>query len=120
MSHQHVDPQSTEPLIPRPAVTVEALRAAVERLDPEQTAKFDSELTAFAAEAERTGNPQSMPTFLRTWAVWVERYRVPATATRIHELEIAMGAARTDEEARAVATDMSKLLHEITDGLPLP
>lgn len=119
MSDQQNSPAPTEPLIPRPDVTVEALREAVERLDASQTGRFDEEFAEFEkAAASGVGDP--MRTFLRAWALWVERYRVPATAARVRELELAMGAAVTDEEARAVATEMSELLYRIADDLAVP
>ncbi|GGV63605.1 hypothetical protein GCM10010277_69790 [Streptomyces longisporoflavus] len=114
MSDQQFDPSSSEPVVPRSAVTVAALRKAVERLDEERTAVFDEEF------ARSRGDAVATSVFLSRWSMWVERYRVPATAARIHELELAMGAAATDEEARAVATEMSELLYKVTDGLVLP
>ncbi|QES25862.1 hypothetical protein DEJ47_04795 [Streptomyces venezuelae] len=101
-------------------MTVGALRAAVDRLDPEQTAAFDREFAAFTAESAASGSGAPVSAFLRKWAVWVERMRVPATAARVRELEAAMGAAKTDDEARAVAVEMSELLHKITADLVLP
>lgn len=117
MSDQHSSQQSSEALVPRPAVTVEALRVAVVRLDPSQTVVFDREFSEVNSPAS---SALPLRTFLVRWALWVERYRVPATAARIRELEVAMGAAKTDEEARAVATEMSDLLHEVSADLSLP
>ncbi|MFD8567962.1 hypothetical protein [Streptomyces sp. NPDC059639] len=116
MSGQSKSPRSADALIPRPAVTVEALRAAVDRLDPEQTVVFDRELSEVNSP---TSSALPVRTFLTRWALWVERYRVPATAARIRELEVAMGAAKTDVEARAVATGMSGLLHRVSADLAL-
>ena len=110
-------PRPSEALVPRPAVTVEALRAAVDRLDPEQTTLFDREFSEVNSTASAA---YPVRTFLFRWALWVERYRVPATAARIHELELAMGAAQTDEEARAVASEMSDLLAKVSASLALP
>ncbi|WP_306317267.1 MULTISPECIES: hypothetical protein [unclassified Streptomyces] len=110
---------SSEALIPRPDVTVEALRAAVVRLDPSETARFDREFAEFE-EAAASGGGDPMRSFLRAWALWVERMRLPETAARVRELEVAMGAAESDEEARAVASEMSELLYKIAADLPLP
>ncbi|MGW2223843.1 hypothetical protein [Streptomyces formicae] len=120
MSDQQFNSSAAEPVIPRPPVTVVALRAAVERLDPGQTAKFDKESAEFEAESTASGSDAPVSTFLRKWAVWVERTRVPATAARVRELEAAMGSAKTDDEARAVAVEMSELLHKVTADLALP
>ncbi|WP_425827051.1 hypothetical protein [Streptomyces fractus] len=117
MSDLPFNPESSHELVPRPAVTVDALRAAVVRLDPAQTVVFDRELSEVNSPAS---SDLPLRTFLTRWAVWVERYRVPATAARIRELEVAMGAAKTDEEARAVAIEMSELLHKVSADLPLP
>lgn len=119
MSGQQFNSPPVEPVIPRPDVTVEALRAAVERLEPEQTAKFDEEFAEFEkAAASGVGNP--MRTFLRSWSFWVELYRVPATAARIHELELELARAGSGEEARMAATRMSVLLDEVSAALPWP
>jgi hypothetical protein len=95
-----------DPLVPRPEMTAEALRVAVERLDAQQ-------LPAFDADAVR-----GEPTFLPRWSLWVERHRFPAVARHVHGLEVAMGRAVTDEEARAVAVEMSTLLYAVSDPLP--
>lgn len=119
MSDQQFNSPSVEPVIPRPDVTVEALRAAVERLDASQTAKFDKEFAEFEeAAASGVGNP--MRTFLRSWSFWVELYRVPGTATRIHELEWELARAGSEEEARMAATRMGALLDEVSSDLPWP
>lgn len=99
-------------------MTVEALREAVDRLDPEQTAKFDKEFSEVEAAAGGFGNP--LRSFLRSWSFWVELYRVPATAARIHELELELAEARSGEESRMAATRMSVLLDEVSAALPWP
>lgn len=107
-----------DPLIPRPPVSVVALREAVECLDAGgETARFDRELVQFE-EAAASGVGDPMRTFLRSWQLWVERNRFPAVQEQIRGLEIDMHLAKSLEEGRAVATRMSRLLYAVSDPVP--
>nr|WP_055564727.1 hypothetical protein [Streptomyces atriruber] len=100
------DPLFTNPHIPRPDLTVESMRATVERLDPSRLVQLD-------ADARR-----GEPTFLPAWSLWVERNRFPEVMRRVHELEVAMGQEHTLEGGRAIAGEMSELLYTVSDRLP--
>lgn len=103
---EQVDSLFAGPLIPRPEMMAEAMRAAVEVLDPQQLAEFDADKV------------RGWPTFLPAWSLWVERNRFPVVQERIRELEVAMGEDHTLEGGREIAEKMSVLLYTVSDRLP--
>lgn len=106
MTDQQNDLLFADPLIPRPNMTAEAVRAAVEQLDPSQLDEFDAD------------EVRGWPTFLPAWSLWVERKRFPEVMRRIRELEVAMGEDHTLEGGREIAGKMSVLLYTVSDRLP--
>ncbi|MGW7063232.1 DUF6247 family protein [Streptomyces sp. NPDC054904] len=63
--------------VPRPAATVEELRAALTRIAPDAVATFDAERAAAVARARQEVSSAPMRRFLRQWALHVALERHP-------------------------------------------
>ncbi len=87
-----VDPQVAEPLIPMPALTPDALRAAVESLTPSRMPTFVRDLVDATTSAQQLQSLAPLRTFVHTWGVFVAIQRYPARAARLRHLEEAVSA----------------------------
>lgn len=90
------------PVIPRPALTLPALREALATVAPASLPEFfEAMQNAFVrAGEENTVLPIHM--FYRQWAVIVEIERFPAVAARLHAAERALDSADPEVRARAI------------------
>lgn len=87
MTARHTQPQPGEPLIPMPALTPDALCAAVEKLTPSRMPAFVRDLVDATTNAERAQSLAPLRTFVHTWGVFVAIQRYPLRAARLRHLE---------------------------------
>ncbi|MEU9148871.1 hypothetical protein [Streptomyces sp. NPDC048349] len=101
------------PLIPQPAMTREALRDAVRRIDMANLAVLDKECNEAFDRAAETGAINPLRFFLIKWATHVAIHRWPARAAALHEAErVAGDPTATEEEFRAAMETSSRILAE--------
>ncbi|WP_234362429.1 hypothetical protein, partial [Streptomyces sp. IMTB 1903] len=101
------------PLIPQPAMTREALRDAVRRIDMANLAVLDKECNEAFDRAAETGAINPLRFFLIKWATHVAIHRWPARAAALHEAErIAGDPDATEEQFRAAMETSSRILAE--------
>ncbi|MFD8462242.1 DUF6247 family protein [Streptomyces antimycoticus] len=99
-----------DPLVPQPASTPEALRAAVAQVAPGSLAAFDAERAEAVQQARAEVSAAPLRRFTRQWAVNVAIARHPARAARLRELEALI--AETDDlvQAREAVTEIGRIL----------
>ena len=94
--------QTPDPsLIPRPDLTLPALRAAVARVAPSRLPEMFSKMQAAFIRAGEEGSVVPIHMFYREWAVVVEIERHPQAARRLHAAEQAL--VSDDAEVRDAA-----------------
>lgn len=107
-----------EPLIPRPELTLPALRQAVAALVPSRLSEFfDDMQTAFVrAGDEDSVTPIRM--FYRQWGVIVEIERHPQTAARLHAAERAVDSPDPEVRKQAIreAGEIVRATHREVGG----
>ncbi|MGW1803170.1 DUF6247 family protein [Streptomyces sp. NPDC001984] len=95
-------PEAGEPLIPMPALTPDALRAAVERLTPSRMPAFVRDLVDATTSAQQIQSLAPLRTFVHTWAVFVAIQRYPSRAARLRHLdEVVSGGVEDPADAIA-------------------
>ncbi|MFE9097233.1 DUF6247 family protein [Streptomyces sp. NPDC007264] len=100
MTALHAQPQPGEPLIPMPALTPDALRAAVEELTPSRMPAFVRDLVEATTSAQRAQSLAPLRTFVHTWGVFVAIQRYPSRADRLRHLEdVVSGGVEDPAEA---------------------
>ncbi len=77
----------TEPFIPMPALTPEALRAAVANLTPSRVPAFEQDLVEAATNAQQAQSLAPLRTFVHTWGMFLAIQRRPFLAGRLRHLE---------------------------------
>lgn len=82
-----LEPQPGEPLIPMPALTPDALHAAIEELTPSRMSAFVRDLVDATTSAQRAQSLAPLHTFVHTWGVFVAIQRYPSRAARLRYLE---------------------------------
>ncbi|KRV49190.1 hypothetical protein AQ490_21545 [Wenjunlia vitaminophila] len=97
------------PLIPMPALTPAALRAAVAQIAPAQLPSFVEHLDRAVEQAATQSTIAPLHTFLQWWGEFVAIQRHPARAARLRELEAAAEEATDREALRAVLAEMRKI-----------
>ncbi|MEU1779982.1 MULTISPECIES: DUF6247 family protein [Streptomyces] len=100
MSTQHDGPH--EPLIPMPALTPDALRAAVARIAPSRLPALTQHLFEATTHAQQSQSLAPLRAFVHSWAVFVAIQRHPERANRLRELERIVDAGSQDP-AEAIA-----------------
>ncbi|WKK21234.1 hypothetical protein QZH56_20435 [Streptomyces olivoreticuli] len=100
------------PLIPQPANTPEALRAAIAKVMPASLTTFDAERVEALREARSTGNAGPMRRLVGQWAVYVAIERHPRRAARLRELEAISAVTESLDEARATASEIGRMLDQ--------
>ncbi|MGW7104521.1 hypothetical protein [Streptomyces sp. NPDC054838] len=101
------------PLIPQPAMTREALRDAVRRIDMASLAALDKECNEAFDRAAETGAINPLRFFLIKWATHVAIHRWPARSAALLEAERVAGDPRaTEQEFRAAMETSSRILAE--------
>lgn len=86
----------TEPLIPMPALTPEALRSAVASLTPSRVPSFVQDLVEATTNAQQAQSLAPLRTFVHTWGVFVAIQRRPSLAARLRHLEEVVSAGAAD------------------------
>ncbi|MEW2414175.1 hypothetical protein AB0953_10675 [Streptomyces sp. NPDC046866] len=98
------------PLIPMPALTPAALRAAVAQIAPAHLPAFVEHLDRAAEQSAEQSTIAPLRAFLQWWGEFVAVQRRPARAARLRELE-ALAEAAGDRET------LDKAVAEIQDIL---
>lgn len=80
-------PDGAAPLIPRPELTLVALREAVARVAPGRLPEMFEKMQAAFIRAGEENSVIPIHMFYREWAVVVEIERHPQTARRLHAAE---------------------------------
>jgi tRNA U54 and U55 pseudouridine synthase Pus10 len=107
------------PLVPRPKLTVPALRQAVATVVPSRLPEFFEELQRAFDRAGREDSVVPIRMFYRQWAVVVEIERHPETARRLHtaEQELSSPDAAVRERAIQEAGEIVRAAHrEVASG----
>ncbi|MFJ5547767.1 hypothetical protein [Streptomyces sp. NPDC093225] len=94
------------PLIPMPALTPAALRAAVAQIAP-------AHLPAFVEHLDRAAEQSTIAplrAFLQWWGEFVAVQRHPARASRLHELEAAAAQAADRDTLDAAVAEIQEIL----------
>jgi hypothetical protein len=105
-------PPTDEPLIPMPALTPNGLRAAIRILAPSREAEFRADLEQASTWAVEQSSITPLRVIVHKWSVVVAIERIPARAARFHALEYRTSTANTEEEARAITTELRQILIE--------
>ncbi|MFE2334239.1 MULTISPECIES: DUF6247 family protein [unclassified Streptomyces] len=92
----------TEPLIPMPVLTPEALRTAVASLTPSRVPAFVQDLVEATTSAQQTQSLAPLRTFVHAWGVFVAIQRRPSRAARLRHLEDVVSAG-TEDPTNAIA-----------------
>jgi hypothetical protein len=95
------DPGQVGPVIPRPALTIPALRAAVNAVAPSRLPEMLEKMRAAFDDARAEDSVAPIHLFYREWAVVVEIERHPDIAARLHAAERALMS--DDQQARDAA-----------------
>ncbi|GAA3046899.1 hypothetical protein FHS39_000511 [Streptomyces olivoverticillatus] len=88
MSVEHTEHDG--PLIPKPALTLPALRQAVATVAPSRLPEFFEDMQKAFVQAGEQGSVVPIRMFYRHWGVIVEIERHPQIARRLHEAEQAL------------------------------
>ncbi|MCB5166244.1 DUF6247 family protein [Streptomyces bambusae] len=116
MTAQHAEGDS--PLIPQPAMTREALRDAVRRIDMGSLGEFDRDCHEAFDRAAETGAINPLRFFLIKWATHVAIHRWPARSRALADAERIVGSADTSEEQfRAAMAASARLLSDAQQEL---
>lgn len=90
------------PLIPRPDLSLPALRQAVATVAPSRLPEFFEDLQKAFVRAGDEDSVVPIRMFYREWGVVVEIERHPETARRLHAAELAINSADPAVRDRAV------------------
>lgn len=111
MTAQHLEHDG--PLIPRPAMTREALRDAVRRIALQELAAFDKECAEAFDRAAQAQSTNPLRFFLTKWATFVAIERHPSRAAALHEAERVSGDPQsTEEQFRSAMNTITRILAE--------
>ncbi|MER5935447.1 hypothetical protein [Streptomyces sp. NPDC002054] len=111
MTAQHLEGDG--PLIPQPAMTREALRDAVRRIDMQSLPALDKECHEAFDRAAETGGINPLRFFLIKWATHVAIHRWPSRAAALEEAQrIAGDPDATEEQFRTAMETSSRILAE--------
>lgn len=111
MSEQHSSPTDT-PLIPMPALTPSALRAAVAQIAPAHLPAFVKHLDQAAEQASAQSTITPLRSFLTWWGEFVAIQRFPTRAARLRELEQAAEAATDRDSVRPVLAEIRQIMDD--------
>lgn len=106
------------PLIPRPELTLPALRQAVATVVPSRLPEFFEDLQEAFVRAGDEDSVVPIRMFYRQWGVVVEIERHPETARRLHAAEQAVDSPDPQERDRAIreAGDIVRAAHREVAG----
>ena len=100
MTAEHV--QGDEPLIPMPALTLDALRQAVAAVVPSRLPEFFQEVQNAFSQAGEEDNVFPIRHFYQRWGATVAIERRPSVASRLHAAERALADPDTEVRDRAI------------------
>jgi hypothetical protein len=111
-------PDQAEFLIPRPELTLPALRAAVARVVPGRLPEMFEKMQAAFVRAGEEDSVVPIHMFYREWAVVVEIERHPHTAQRLHAAEQALmsGDSQVREAAIREVGEIVRAAHAAVAG----
>jgi hypothetical protein len=108
---------SAEPLdhgpaavMPQPPMDADALRVAVARLAPEESATFEQKYRDAWNHAYATSSTQPMRNFLIDWSIRIAVHRYPDRARRWRDMEYLSRTAPDRETSRLASAELGKLL----------
>ncbi|WP_232838923.1 hypothetical protein [Streptomyces triticisoli] len=106
------------PLIPRPALTLPALRQAVATVAPSRLPEFFEDLQEAFVRAGDEDSVVPIRMFYRQWGVVVEIERHPETARRLHAAEQAINDPDPAVRERAIreAAEIVRTAHREVAG----
>ncbi|MFC9057934.1 hypothetical protein ACFTXB_07730 [Streptomyces sp. NPDC057074] len=115
---------STQPdhgaeLIPRPARTPEALRAALAAIAPERLPEMDADQRKAVAAAIEQSSIKPLQLFMIAWAANIEIERFPEAARELRRAEYMANAAETLEESRhyvRISGDIIRAAYKAVSG----
>lgn len=93
---------SSEPIIPMPALTLEALRRAVAVVAPSQLRDFFQEMEDAFSRAGAEDSVFPIRHFYQRWGATVAIERRPSEAARLHAAERALGDRDPEVRERAL------------------
>ena len=106
------------PLIPMPALTPAALRAAVAQIAPAQLPSFVEHLDRAVEQTATQSTIAPLRTFLQWWGEFVAIQRYPARAARLCQLEAVAQEATDRETLRSTLSEIRQITdlahHEIS------
>ena len=116
MTTPHAD--GNGPLIPRPELTLPALRQAVATVAPSRLPEFFEDLQKAFVRAGDEDSVVPIRMFYRQWGVVVEIERHPDTARRLHAAEQAISSPDPDVRERAIreAAEIVRAAHREVAG----
>jgi hypothetical protein len=98
------------PLIPLPALTPAALRAAIAQIAPAELPAFVNHLDQAVEQAAAQSTITPLHAFLQYWGEFVAIQRYPARAARLRSLEAAAKVADSKESLRPVVAEIQQIL----------
>lgn len=113
--HTHGD----EPLIPMPALTLDALRQAVAAVVPSRLPEFFQDIQDAFSRAGEEDSVFPIRHFYRRWGATVAIERRPSVASRLHAAEHALAdpdAAVRDRAVREAAEIVRAAYREVAGG----
>ncbi|MEU4208760.1 hypothetical protein AB0F13_01945 [Streptomyces sp. NPDC026206] len=90
------------PIVPKPALTLPALRQALAAVAPSRLSEFFEDMQNAFVQAGEEGSVVPIRMFYRRWGVVVEIERHPVTARRLHDAERSMDSDDTDTREQAI------------------
>lgn len=105
-------------VIPKPALTLPALRQAVATVVPSRLPEFFEDMQKAFVQAGDEDSVLPIRMFYRRWGVIVEIERHPETARRLHAAERAVDSEDSDVRSRAIreAGDIVRAAHREVAG----
>lgn len=107
-----------DPLIPRPSLTLPALRAAVAAVAPGRLPEMFAKMQDAFIRAGEENSVSPIRMFYREWAVIVEIERYPDTAMRLHAAEQALMSSdpQVRDDAIREAGEIVRAAHQTVAG----
>jgi hypothetical protein len=112
-------PQTDEPLVPMPALTLDALRQAVAVVAPSRLPEFFQEIQDAFGKAGEEDSVFPIRHFYQRWGATVAIERRPSIAARLHASERALAdpdAEVRDRAVREAADIVQAAYREVASG----
>jgi hypothetical protein len=112
-------PQTDEPLVPMPALTLDALRQAVAVVAPSRLPEFFQEIQDAFGKAGEEDSVFPIRHFYQRWGATVAIERRPSIAARLHAAERALAdpdAEVRDRAVREAADIVQAAYREVASG----